>query len=113
MRTLVKIFQAVHYLNVAGCGGVAGSASEGGEGDGVVLEGRESVLVFNAASSLFIALELLLELHNLLETNRTGGTGMTRRDINIIRWVDQQLITEVTHNKMLSALPDFPSVMLL
>lgn len=80
---------------MAGCGGVAGGAGEGGEGDGVVLEGGESVLVFTAASSLFIALELLPELHNLLETNRTRGTGMTRRDINISRRMDQQVITEV------------------
>lgn len=32
-------FQSAHYLNVAGCRGVVGSAGEGGVGDGVVLKG--------------------------------------------------------------------------
>lgn len=38
---LCPSFQHVHYLNVAGCGGVVGSAGQGGVGDGVVLEGGQ------------------------------------------------------------------------
>lgn len=73
LSTLVKIVQAAHYLNVAGCGGVVGSAGEGGVGDGVALEGGQPVLVFTVASSLFTALEVLPELCNLLESNGRGG----------------------------------------
>lgn len=58
------------YLSVAGCGGVVGSAGEGGVGDGVVLEGGQSVLVFTVTPSLFTALELLPELRDLLESKQ-------------------------------------------
>lgn len=63
----------MHYLNVADCGGVVGSAGEGSVSDGVVLEGGQSVLVFTGASSLFTALELLSELRNLLVSNSRRG----------------------------------------
>lgn len=59
-----------HYLNVAGCGGVVGSAGEGRKGDGVELERGELVVVFTVSISLFTALELLPELCNLLESSR-------------------------------------------
>lgn len=61
------------YLNLAGCGGVVCGAGEGGVGDGVALQGGQSVLVFTVASSLFAALELMSELRNLLESNRRAG----------------------------------------
>lgn len=65
------------YLDVAGCGvgGVdvgCGGAGGGGVGDGVVERG-ESLLVFDVASSLFAALELLPELPNLLERKQEAG----------------------------------------
>lgn len=68
-----------HYLNEAGCGGVVGSAGEGGTGNSVGLEGGQSVLVFTVSSSLFTALEMLPELRNLLESNRRRH----RRETNI------------------------------
>lgn len=67
----------MHYLNVAGCGGVVGGAGEGGVGDGV-LKGGQSVLVFTVTSSLLTALELLPELRNLLESNGRRGAKTER-----------------------------------